>query len=140
MATIITGRDLTLEIDNDDFDPQTLSVTLTIDDDQQIYETFGGPVYKTLTQSYTLEIEMLSDWGTTGSLCEALEDAFDTAPDTALAFELVISGTNNSTTVTGEVFPRVPAVTGTGADASTVSITLPGDVNEAIVYTVAANP
>lgn len=140
MSTIMTGNNLSLEIATDDYNPQTLSVTLSIDDDQQVYETFGGPVYKTLTQSYTLEIEMLSDWGTTGSLCEALEAAFDTAPDTALAFELVVAGTNNSTTVTGEVFPRVPAVTGAGADASTVSITLPGNVNDAITYVVAANP
>jgi hypothetical protein len=119
---------------------------LSIDDDQQVYETFGGPVYKTLTQSYTLEIEMLSDgalqtgYHRQALLCEALEAAFDSAPDTALAFTLVIAGTNNSTTVTGEVFPRVPAVTGTGADASTVSITLPGNVNDPITYLVAANP
>jgi hypothetical protein len=140
MATIITGRDVTLEIDTDDFNPQTLSVTLSIDDDQQVYETFAGPVYKTLTQSYTLEIEMLADWGTTGSLCEALETAFDTDPDTSIGFEIVVAGVNNSTTVTGEVFPRVPAVTGSGVDASTVTITLPGNVNVDIDFDVQANP
>lgn len=140
MATIITGRDVTLSIDLDDFDPQTLSLTLAVDDDQEIYETFGGPVYKTLTQSYTLEIEMLADWGETASLCEALEDAFDTAPDTALDFSLAVAGEDNSTTVTGKVFPRVPALTGSGVDASTVSITLPGNVNETLTFAVAANP
>lgn len=140
MATIITGRDVTLTIDQKDFDPQTLSLTLAVDDDQEIYETFGGPVYKTLTQSYTLEIEILADWGKTDSLCEALEDAFDTAPDTALDFTLAVAGEDNSTTVTGKVFPRVPALTGSGVDASTVSITLPGNVNETLTVAVAANP
>lgn len=140
MATIITGRDVTLTIDQKDFDPQTLSLTLAVDDDQEIYETFGGPVYKTLTQSYTLEIEILADWGKTDSLCEALEDAFDTAPDTALDFSLAVAGEDNSTTVTGKVFPRVPALTGSGVDASTVSITLPGNVNETLTFAVAANP
>jgi hypothetical protein len=135
MATVITGRDVVLEIDNDDFEPQSLSVSLTVDDDQQVYETFAGPVYKTLTQSYTLEMEMLSDWGTTGSLCQALEAAFDTAPDTSLDFTMTITGPDDTVAFVGKVFPRVPAVTGTGAAGSTVSITLPGDVNTALTIT-----
>jgi hypothetical protein len=135
MATVITGRDVTLEIDTDDFTPQTLSTTLTVEDDQEVYETFGGPVYKTITQSYTLEIEMLSDWGTTDSLCEALEDAFANDPDTSIAFELVVTGPNNVITFAGEVFPKAPAVSGAGVDASTVTITLPGNVNETLSIT-----
>ena len=137
MATVITGRDVTLEIDLDDFTPQTLSTTLTVEDDQEVYETFAGPVYKTITQSYTLEIEMLSDWGTTNSLCEALEDAFANDPDTSIAFELVVTGPNNIITFAGEVFPKAPAVSGAGVDASTVTITLPGNVNETLSITSA---
>lgn len=135
MATVITGRDVTLEIDSEDFEPQTLSVTLTIEDDQQVFETFAGPVYKTITQDYTLEMEMLSDWGATGSLCEALENAFDTDPDTPVDFELVITGPDNVVTFAGKCFPKVPDVTGTGAEGSTVSVTLPGDVNTALTVT-----
>jgi len=135
MSTVITGRDVTLEIDGDTFDPQTLNVTLTVEDDQEVFETFGGPVYKTITQAYTLELELLSDWGKTGSVCEALEDAFDTAPDTSIDFEIVVTGPVNITTVAGKVFPKVPEVTGAGAEASQVSLTLPGDVNEDITYT-----
>jgi hypothetical protein len=137
MATVITGRDVTLEIDTDDFTPQTLSTTLTVEDDQEVYETFAGPVYKTITQSYTLEIEMLSDWGTTDSLCEALEDAFANDPDTSIAFELVVTGPDNIITFEGEVFPKAPAVSGAGVDASTVTITLPGNVNETLSITSA---
>lgn len=139
MATVITGRDVTIEIDSDDYEPQTLSVTLAVEDDQQVYETFGGPVYKTLTQSYTLDLEMLADWGTTGSLCEALETAFDTAPDTSLAFSMVIAGPDETVTMAGKVFPKVPPVSGTGADASTVSFTLQGDVNTALTVTDVPN-
>lgn len=139
MATVITGRDVTIEIDSDDFEPQTLSVTLAVEDDQQVYETFGGPVYKTLTQSYVLDLEMLSDWGATGSLCEALETAFDTAPDTSLVFSMVIAGPDDTVTMAGKVFPKVPAVSGTGADASTVSVSLQGDVNTALTVTDVPN-
>ena len=139
MATVITGRDVTISIDSDDFEPQTLSVTLAVEDDQQVYETFGGPVYKTLTQSYTLDIEMLSDWGTTDSLCEALETAFDSAPDTSLNFSMVIVGGDDTVTMAGKVFPKVPPVSGAGADASTISFTLPGDVNTALTVTDVAN-
>jgi hypothetical protein len=140
MATVITGRDVTISIDSDDFEPQTLSVTLAVEDDQQVYETFGGPVYKTLTQSYTLDIEMLSDWGATGSLCEALETAFDSAPDTSLNFSMVIVGGDDTVTMAGKVFPKVPPVSGAGADASVISFTLPGDVNTALTVTDVANP
>lgn len=135
MATVITGRDVTLEIDSEDFEPQTLSVTLTIEDDQQVFETFAGPVYKTITQAYTLEMEMLSDWGASGSLCEALEAAFDSDPDTSVDFELVITGPDNIVTFAGKCFPKVPAVSGTGADGSTVSVTLPSDVNSPLTVT-----
>jgi len=135
MATVITGRDVTLSIDLDNFTPQTLSTTLTVDDDQEVYETFGGPVYKTLTQSYTLELEMLADWGSTSSLCEALQAAFDSAPDTSIAFSLVVTGVNNVITFAGEVFPRTPDVSGTGTEASEVTITLPGNVNDTLTIT-----
>lgn len=137
MATVITGRDVTLEIDGDSFEPQVLSATVTIEDDQEVYETFAGPVYKTLTQAYELEMEMLSDWGTTNGLCEALETAFDTAPDTSVDFEMVITGPDNVITIAGKVFPKTPPVSGTGAEGSTVSLTLPGDVNTAISVTAA---
>jgi hypothetical protein len=137
MATVITGRDVTLEIALDDFNPQTLSTTLTVEDDQEVYETFGGPVYKTITQSYVLEIEMLADWGATGSLCTALEDAFETDPDASIAFEMVVTGPDNVITFAGEVFPKVPAVSGSGVDASQVTITLPGNVNETLSITSA---
>jgi hypothetical protein len=135
MATVITGRDVVLEIDQDDFTPQTLSTTLSVEDDQEVFETFGGPVYKTITQNYVLEIEMLADWGTTDSLCEALEAAFDSDPDTSISFEVVVTGPNNIVTFEGEVFPKTPSVSASGVDASQVTITLPGNVNVPLTVT-----
>jgi len=132
MATVITGRDITLTIALTQYAPQTLSTTLTVEDDQQIFETFAGPVYKTITQGYTLDVEMLADWGATDSLCEALQVAFNTAPDTAIGFALVATGPDSTVTFSGEVFPKTPELSGTGVEASQVSVTLQGNVNETL--------
>ncbi len=131
MATVLTGQDLTLTIDNDDYNPQTLSVTLTIEDTREVFETLDGPVYKTLQQPYTLEVTMLSDWGTTNSLCEALASAALTAPDTSLTATIVVDGPNAETTATFKVFPTVPPMTGAGTTQSETTFTLTGDRNTA---------
>jgi hypothetical protein len=62
---------------------------------------------------------MLADWGATGSLCEALWSACESAPNTTLAVSL--------TAVTGAVFafavmPVFPAVGGAAPDAQTVDL------------------
>ena len=62
---------------------------------------------------------MLADWGASGSLCEALWTACESAPNTTLAVSL--------TAVTGAVFafnvmPVFPAVGGTAPDAQTVDL------------------
>jgi hypothetical protein len=63
---------------------------------------------------------MLADWGASGSLCEALWTATESAPNTTLAVSL--------TAVSGAVFafnvmPEFPTVGGTAPDAQTVSLT-----------------
>jgi hypothetical protein len=62
---------------------------------------------------------MLADWGASGSLCEALWTACDTAADTPLAVSL--------TAATGAVFafnvmPVFPSVGGAAPDAQTVDL------------------
>jgi hypothetical protein len=62
---------------------------------------------------------MLADWGATGSLCEALWAACETAPNTTLAVSL--------TAATGAVFafnvmPVFPSVGGAAPDAQTVDL------------------
>ena len=129
MATVLTGQDLTLTIDSDAFDAQTISTTFTYTPNREVLETLDGPVYKTLTFGYTLDITMYSDWGTTNGLCDALATAALSAPDTSLTFTLVATGPNATTTVTGKVFPEVPPMSGEGPTASQITFTLTGDRN-----------
>ena len=120
-TTIITGRDLALTIDGDTYDAQASSVTLTRTADRQEYEVLDGTVYKTLKYTAELTVEMFQDWNANGSLCEALWNAADTAPDTALAFSFVA---NTGATFTGNCFPSFPDAGGTAPDALTVSVTM----------------
>jgi hypothetical protein len=129
MATVLTGQDLSLTIGGDVFDAQTISTTFTYVNNREVLETLDGPVYKTLTFEYTLDVNMYSDWGTTNALCEALSSAALSAPDTPLAFTLVATGPNATTTVSGSVFPEIPPMSGEGPNASSISFTLTGSRN-----------
>jgi len=129
MATVLTGQDLSLTIGGDVFDAQTISTTFTYTPNREVLETLDGPVYKTLTFEYSLDVNMYSDWGTTNSLAEALASIALSAPDTSIAFTLVCTGPNATTTVSGNVFPEVPPMQGEGPSASQVSFTLTGDRN-----------
>jgi hypothetical protein len=129
MATVLTGQDLSLTIGGDVFDAQTISTTFTYINNREVLETLDGPVYKTLTFEYTLDVNMYSDWGTTNALCEALSSAALSAPDTPLAFTLVATGPNATTTVSGSVFPEIPPMSGEGPNASSISFTLTGSRN-----------
>lgn len=123
-TTIITGRDLSLTIDGDTYDAQASSVTLTRTADRQEYEVLDGSVYKTLKYTAELTVEMFQDWNAAGSLCEALWNAADTAPDTPLSFSFVA---NTGATFTGDCFPSFPDAGGTAPDALTVTVTMTVD-------------
>lgn len=120
MATVLTGRDVTLEIDGQTYAPQTLSAELTIEEDRQTFETLAGRVEKHIDETGTLEVTILTDWGTTGSLCAALWDAADTAPDTPLPFSMVV----NTDTFAGDVYPVKPPAGGSGNEATEASLSL----------------
>jgi len=118
-TTVITGRDLVLTIATVNYDAQATSVTLSNEHTIETYQTLDGRAYKAIDDSWTLEIEMLADWGATGSLCESLWTACETAPNTTLAASL--------TAATGAVFacnvlPVFPSVGGSAPDAQTVSL------------------
>ena len=120
-TTIITGRDLSLTIDGDNYDAQASTVTLNRVNDQQVYQVLDGKVYKTIDVNATLTVTMFSDWGVSGGLCEALWDAADTAPDTGLTFSFIA---DTGATFAGSVFPAFPDAGGTAPDAQTVTVTL----------------
>jgi hypothetical protein len=93
MATsIITGRDITFTIDGDSYATQATSATLTIDSTINTYQTLDGKAYFTTDSQGTFAVEMLQDFGAASSLCEALWNAADTAPNTALAVVFTVNG------------------------------------------------
>jgi len=116
----VTGRDLSLEIDGDTYNDVAASVTLSTEINQQVLEILSGRAYKTIDATGTLTVELYQDWGSTtpASVCEALWDAADSAPDTAIPFELDANGS----TFTGNIFPVKPDAGGAATDALTVSV------------------
>jgi hypothetical protein len=120
MATYITGRDLTLTIDGDNYDAQASTVTLTVEPNQAVLEVLSGRAYKTIDYTATLSVEMFADWGAAGSLCDALFDAAGAAGDTAIA----ASFTANGSVFTCDVFPNFPAVGGGAVDVLTTTVEL----------------
>lgn len=118
-TTVITGRDLALTIATTSYDAQATTVTLEADHVIETYQTLDGRAYKAIDDSWMLNVEMLADWGASGSLCEALWTATESAPNTTLAVSL--------TAVTGAVWtcnvlPTFPSVGGSAPDAQTVSL------------------
>lgn len=118
-TTIITGRDLTLTVASTSYDAQASSATLTNSPTIETYQTLDGKAYKHIDDQWTFDVSMLADWGASGSLCEALWTACETAPNTTLAVSL--------TATTGAVFafnvlPVFPAVGGSAPDAQTVDL------------------
>ena len=118
-TTIITGRDLILTIATVNYDAQATSAVLSNSPTVTTYQTLDGKAYKHIDDQWTFDVSMLADWGATGSLCEALWSACESAPNTTLAVSL--------TAVTGAVFafnvmPVFPAVGGSAPDAQTVDL------------------
>ena len=118
-TTIITGRDLVLTIASTNYDAQATSATLANSPTIETYQTLDGKAYKHIDDQWTFDVSMLADWGASGSLCEALWSACESAPNTTLAVSL--------TAVSGAVFafnvmPVFPAVGGTAPDAQTVDL------------------
>lgn len=118
-TTIITGRDLVLTIATVNYDAQATSAVLANSPTVETYQTLDGKAYKHIDDQWSLDIEMLADWGAVSSLCEALWTACETSPNTVLAVSL--------TAVTGAVFafnvmPVFPSAGGTAPDAQTVSL------------------
>ena len=118
-TTVITGRDLSFTIATTSYNEQATSATLSADVTIDRYDTLAAPAYKSVDKQWTFDVEMLADWGASGSLCEALWTAAESAPNSTLAVSL--------TAVTGAVFafnvlPIFPSVGGTSPSAQTVSM------------------
>jgi hypothetical protein len=122
MATVvITGRDISLSFSGGtDIEAQATSAVLTKTNLRETYQTLDGEAYKTTNIEGTFALSMLADWGKANSVCEALWNAAETAPDTDITVSL--------TAATGAVFsfpimPEFPTAGGAGTDAQTVDFT-----------------
>ena len=118
-TTIITGRDLVLTIATVNYDAQATSVVLSNAPTVTTYQTLDGKAYKHIDDQWTLDIEMLADWGAASSLCEALWSAWESAPNTTLAVSLTAA---SGAVFTCNVMPVVPSIGGAAPDAQTVSL------------------
>jgi hypothetical protein len=130
-TTVITGRDISLSFTGGtDIEAQATSAILTKTNVRETYQTLDGEAYKTVNIEGTFALSMLADWGKTGSVCEALWTAAETAPDTDISVTL--------TAATGASFvfpikPEFPTAGGAGTDAQTVDFTFKvskGEVTE----------
>jgi hypothetical protein len=120
-TTVITGRDLVLSIATVNYDAQTTSAQLSVESTIDVYQTLDGKAYKHVDDQWTLTVELLADWGATGSLFEAMWAACESAPNTTLAVSL--------TAATGAVFafnvlPVFPSAGGAAPGAQTDSWTM----------------
>ena len=119
MANIITGRDVSFTIGGNNFDAQTTSAILSNEHIIETYQTLDGRAYKAIDDQWTFDVEMLADWGATGSLCEILWGVAESAPNTGISTVLTAA---SGATFTFQVLPVFPSVGGAAPDAQTVSM------------------
>lgn len=115
-TTVITGRDLILTIATVNYDAQTTSVTLVNSPTIDIYQTLDGKAFKHTDDNWTLNVELLADWGVASSLFEAMWTAADTNPNTTLAVSLTAA---TGAVFTCNVLPVFPTIGGAAPGAQT---------------------
>jgi hypothetical protein len=131
-TTVITGRDITLTIASSAYGDQTLSTTLAVELERNVYETIDGKQYFALDVNATLSVTMLADWGAASSLCEAMWTAASTSPNTSLAYSFTAA---TGAVFTGNVLPVFPSASGTGKDAQEITMVLQGTAKPTITIT-----
>ena len=117
-STIITARDIVLTIATVNYDAQTTAATLVNAPVITTYQTLDGKVYKHLDDQWTLNLELLADWGVASSLFEAMWTACDANPNTTLAVSFTAT---TGAVFAFNVFPVFPSVGGAAPDAQTDS-------------------
>jgi hypothetical protein len=79
-----------------------------------------GKAYKVIDNDFTLAVELLADWGVSGSLCEILWGVTESSPNTGI--NTVFTAASGAV-FTFQVLPSWPSAGGAGNDAQTVSLT-----------------
>jgi len=117
-ATYITGRNLTLSINSVSYADQASTVTLEMENNQQVLEVLSGRAYKTVDKTATLNVEMFLDDSSSAGIISALWDAANSSPDQTLSFSFDVNGD----TFAGSLFPSFPTVGGAATDVLTTSL------------------
>jgi hypothetical protein len=120
-TTVITGRDITFTIATVNYDGQATSVTLVNSPTIDVYQTLDGKAYKHTDDQWTLTVELLADWGATGSLFESMWTACESAPNTAIAYSVTAA---TGAVFAGTVLPVFPSVGGAAPSAQTDTWTM----------------
>ena len=115
-TTVITGRDITFTIATVNYDGQATSVTLVNSPTIDVYQTLDGKAYKHTDDQWTLTVELLADWGASGSLFESMWTACESAPNTAIAYSITAA---TGAVFAGTVLPVFPSVGGAAPSAQT---------------------
>jgi len=139
MATyVITGRNVRLNITGvgtTALDEQTTTATLTKTNDRQVFQTLLAENYKTTNLEAVFDLEIMADWGKSGSVCEAIWAAAESAPDTPI--DVVLTTVTNHT-FAFKIFPDFPTAGGGGTDMQTVTFSFKVEKGE-VTETLAGN-
>lgn len=127
MATVQTGRSLTVTIDLVAYSAQVAEVTLTPSQNVEQYITLTSSAAVAAPVTWELAVRAYQDWGVVGSFCDAMWTA--AATGTAISFSM---GTDGDT-FTGDIIPVYPTVGGPADSALEVEFTfaVDGDVTKA---------
>ena len=119
-STVITGRTVTLTVGGTAYTDQIVSAVLTPSDNAITGITVGGAYAAAGTTQWTLEVEIMADWGAASSICEDLWA--DAEAGTTIAATLVaVSGASFAF----NVVPVFPSVGGSADSAQTVTLSMP---------------
>lgn len=120
-TTVITGRDVTFTLDSSTYDAQATSATLSAETIIETYQTLDGRAYKSTDRQWTFTIELLQDWGATGSLFEAMWSDAESNPNTTLAVSFTAA---SGAVFSFNVLPVFPSAGGAAPGALTDTWTM----------------
>ena len=120
-TTVITGRDVSFTIGGYNFDAQTTSAVLSCETIIETYQTLDGRAYKSVDKQWTFTLELLQDWGATGSLFEIMWGVAESAPNTGISTVFTAA---SGATFTFQVLPIFPTAGGAAPGALTDTWTM----------------
>ena len=127
-AQVVTGKSITLTINSVAYTDQCTSAMLTPSENPITGVTFSGAYAAKGIPTWTLDVEIVADWGAASSICEALWTASETGTNVTFTM-LAITGAS----FTGSVVPVFPSVGGAADSVQSVSLSFP--VNGGITET-----